>query len=234
MRSGILILPLFVTEGVSGFMSGILMHQFNAHKELCICGSAMLTLGAGLYISLGASTSLTKFVVFELLGGIGSGLPFSAPLIAIQNETTQEHVATATATQGFVRNTATAIGLVIGGVIFQNSMLERARDLRRAGVSEELLNTFSGAEAAANIGLIGMIKDPAQALAVKEAFAWSIRNMWIFYACIAVVGVIAAFFIRSSRLSSEHVETRTGLVTPKKDVSGLELLGPTLHTLSVD
>jgi len=210
------------------------MHQFHAHKELCVGGSAILALGAGLYISLGASTSLAKFIVFELVGGIGSGLLFSAPLIAIQNETPQEHVATATATQSFVRTTATAIGVVIGGIIFQNSMVERAMDLKRAGISEELLNKFSGADAAANIGLIGTIKDPAQALAVKEAFAWSIRNMWIFYTCVAVLGVIAAFFIRGSRLSSEHVETRTGLLTPEKNRSGLELSAPTLHTLSVD
>jgi MFS family permease len=210
------------------------MHQFHAHKGLCIGGSAVLALGAGLYISLGVSTSLAKFMVFELVGGIGSGLLFSAPLIAIQNETPQEHVATASATQGFVRTTATAIGVVIGGVIFQNAMLERAMDLRRAGISEELLNKFSGPEAAANIGLVGKIKDPAQALAVKEAFAWSIRNMWIFYTCIAVLGVVAAFFIRSSRLSNEHVETRTGILTPEKNPSGLELSAPTFHTLSAD
>jgi MFS family permease len=216
-------LPLCVTEGVAGLIGGILIHQFNAHRELCIGGSAVLALGAGLYISLGASTSLAKFIIFELVGGIGSGLLFSAPLIAIQNETPQEHVATATAAQSFVRTTATAIGVVIGGIIFQNSMLERAMDLKRAGISEERLNKFLGADAAANIGIIGMIKDPLQALAVKEAFSWSIRNMWIFYTCIAVLGFITAFFNRSSSLSSEHVETRTGLLTPEKELSGLKL-----------
>jgi hypothetical protein len=47
--------------------------------------------------------------------------------------------------------------------------------------------------------------------------------MFIFYTCIAGVALIASFFIRSAKLSSEHVETRTGLLSAEKIAEGVEL-----------
>ena len=141
----------------------------------------------------------------------------------IQNETPQEHVATATSTQAFIRTIATAIGVVIGGIIFEHGMSHRALDLRQAGLSNDLLEKLSGRNAAANVGVVNTIQNPAQVRAVKDAFAWSIRNMFIFYTCVAAVGVVASFFIRRSKLSSEHVETRTGLLVMEKSEQGLEL-----------
>jgi MFS family permease len=199
------------------------MHEFHAHKELCIFGTILMTLGTGLYISLGAASPLATIIIFEVIGGTGAGCLFNPPVIAIQNETAQEHVATATSTQAFTRTMATAIGVVVGGTIFQNGMSKRAEDLRRANLPDTLLKNFSGANAAANVGLVSTIEDAGQAQAIKEAFAWSIRNMWIFYTCVAILGVVAAFFIRSSILSNEHVETRTGLLSSGKDSGGTEL-----------
>ena len=68
-----------------------------------------------------------------------------------------------------------------------------------------------------------LVEDTAQQRAIRAAFAWSMRNMFIFYACVAAVGVVAAFFIKSSKLSSEHTETRTGLLGVEKDSQGVEL-----------
>lgn len=118
---------------------------------------------------------------------------------------------------------ATAIGVVIGGIIFEHGMTEWAAELKRAGLSSDLLEKLSGRNAAANVGVVNTIQETIQARAVQDPFAWSIRNMFIFCACIAAVGVFAAFFIRSSKLSSEHVETRTGLLTVEKDSQGVEL-----------
>ncbi|KIW08918.1 uncharacterized protein PV09_00836 [Verruconis gallopava] len=215
--SGILVLPLNLAEAIAGILCGILMHHFHTHKEPILCGTLLMTLGTGLYINLDWSSPITKLILFELLGGFGIGLLFNPPIIAIQNEVPQEHVATATSTQAFVRTMANAIGVVIGGIIFEHSMTERYSDLVRAGLPENLLTSLSGEKAAANVGLVRIIHDAKQAQAVKAAFAHSLRNMFIFYTCCAVLAVIAAFFVRGSRLSEVHQETRTGLLTYSKD-----------------
>ena len=66
-------------------------------------------------------------------------------------------------------------------------------------------------DSAASIEYIGAIDDKAQLLAVREAFAWSLRNMWILYTCMSAVGIFFSAFILRANLNKEHVETRTGL-----------------------
>ena len=87
------------------------------------------------------------------------------------------------------------------------------------------VNKFSGGDAAANVGFISTIKDAGQKLAVRQAFAWSMRNMWIFYACVGGIAVVASCFIQKEALSREvHVETKTGIAEMReKGVEEIEL-----------
>jgi hypothetical protein len=102
-------------------------------------------------------------------------------------------------------------------------MAQRTLQLKNSGLPADILSKFSGSDAAANVGIIGQISDPKMRMIVKEAFAWSTRNMWIFYTCVGVLSVVAAAFIKKSSLSSEHVETKTGLLKKEKESEGVEL-----------
>lgn len=91
-------------------------------------------------------------------------------------------------------------------------MATRTPLLRSAGLAPDIVEKFSGGDAAANVAFISTIKDVAQKLVIKQAFAWSMRNMWIFYACIGGIAVAASFFIQKEALSQDaHVETKTGI-----------------------
>lgn len=211
MRSGILVLPVIVVEASMGVTAGAVIHWTGRYLELIWIGTIFCAIGTGLYIDLTATSSLGEIVGFQIVTGIGGGLLFEPPLIALQNTASQEDTAAATATQGFIRNLATSIAVVIGGVVFQNSMSMRTPELRSTGLSDSLAEKLSGDNAAANIETIKSIKNPMQLLAVKQAYAWSMRNMWIFYTGIAGIGVIASAFISRQKLSVEHTETKTGL-----------------------
>ncbi|KAJ6070106.1 hypothetical protein N7499_011993 [Penicillium canescens] len=211
MRSGVLILPLVITEACGGMLCGAIIHRTGRYLELIWVGLVLLTIGNGLYINLDVTSSIGEIVGFQILSGFGAGFLFQTPIIAIQAMVSQEDTATATATLGFIRNMATACSIVIGGVVFQNSMGEQQSNLLASGMSESMANRMSGDAAAASIEYIKDITDPAQLLAVKEAFAWSLRNMWILYTCMSVVGVFCSAFILKAKLSKEHVETKTGL-----------------------
>jgi hypothetical protein len=211
MRSGVLILPLVITEACGGMLCGAIIHRTGRYLELIWLGLVLLTIGNGLYINLDVTSSIAEIVGYQILSGFGAGFLFQTPIIAIQAMVSQEDTATATATLGFIRNMATACSIVIGGVVFQNSMGEQQSKLLASGMSESMADRMSGDAAAASIEYIKDITDPAQLLAVKEAFAWSLRNMWILYTCMSVVGVFCSAFILKAKLSKEHVETRTGL-----------------------
>ncbi|EGP85402.1 unnamed protein product [Zymoseptoria tritici ST99CH_1A5] len=219
LRSGVLILPNVVPEACMGVVNGVIMLKTGHYREIIWVGLALLTLGTGLYVQFTPDTPIAVIVGMLIIGGVGSGCLFEAPLVAVQAMTSQDDTATATAAFGFTRNLATAMSLVLGGVVFQNGMKKRAGDLVRAGLSNDLVEAFSAGKAAANVDLIGGITDPMQRAAVEDAFAWSLHNMWIMYCVVAGVGFLASLFIQHNHLSTEHTETKTGLKEKREVVN---------------
>ena len=172
----------------------------------------LFTIGEGLLIRLSAETSLATITVFEVIAGLGAGLVFEPPIIAIQAVTAQEDVASAIGTLGFIRSLSTALAAVIGGVIFQNGMDLQGPKLRTAGLPAGILRDLAGASAGANVeDVLSKLSDPVQKVIVEQAFAWSLRNLWILCTCMTFCGLLFSLFIKKKTLSNEHVETRTGL-----------------------
>ncbi|KAJ9612207.1 hypothetical protein H2200_003804 [Cladophialophora chaetospira] len=228
LRSGLLLLPLILTEATTGVAAGIYIHQVGRYIELIWVGVILLTLGNGLYIYLTATTPIGTIVAFEIVSGLGVGLLFDPPYIALQALVSQDDIATATATLGFMRNIGVSLSIVIGGVIFQNGMSLQIPTLRASGLPNDLVHTLSGPNAATNINLIATISDQTQKLAVKQAFAWSLRNLWILCTCMAALGLLAAALVTQKELSSEHTETRTGIKKEKEKESAA--IVPEAHT----
>lgn len=216
LQSGLLILPMMITCATVDILSGVFMHQIGRYRELIWAGTTFLALGSGLYIMFGTDTTLATIIGFQIIFSIGMSLLFQTPTMALQSNVTQAETATATATLGFIRNLATSLSIVIGGAVFQNSMTLRVPSLAASGLGEVELEAFSGYSAAANVDIMKSIDDPAQRQAVEDAFAWSIRNMFIMYTAIVAVGVVASAFIKQRHMSKEHTETKTGLQSMKQ------------------
>ncbi|KIV88907.1 hypothetical protein PV10_08536 [Exophiala mesophila] len=211
LGSGVLILPLIITEALTAVATGIIIHQSGRYMELIWGGVVLLTLGNGLYITFGAASPLGSIIAIQIVAGVGVGLLFDPPLIALQALVSQEDTAIATATLSFVRSIGVSLSIVIGGVVFQNGMGLQKSKLQDLGLSVELADVLSGPSAAINIDLIRTISDPLQKLGVKAAYALSLRNLWILCTGIAACSVFAVALIARKDLSRTHTETRTGI-----------------------
>ncbi|KAM0806633.1 putative MFS multidrug transporter-like protein [Seiridium cardinale] len=211
LRSGILLLPLIVVQAVCELVAGFMIHRTGRYREFIWAGAVLMTLGTGLYIIFGANTSTAVVIGLEIVGAFGPALIFQAPVVAIQNTVSQRDTAAATSALLFSRSIAMSLSVVIGGVVFQNSMDSRHSSLVAAGLSESVLEALSGSQAAANVGITQTIQDPSQRQAVLEAFAWSLRNMFILYTALAATTVVASVFIKHTKLNEEHKETKTGI-----------------------
>ncbi|KAK6212799.1 hypothetical protein LQW54_004888 [Pestalotiopsis sp. IQ-011] len=211
IRSGVLLLPLIIVQAAVEIIAGWLIHRTGRYIEFMWAGAVLMTLGTGLYIFFGADTSTAIVVGLEIVGAFGPALLFQAPMVAIQNTVSQNDTAAATASLLFLRSIAMSLSVVIGGVVFQNSMDDRHASLVAAGLSESVLEALSGSQAAANVHITQTIEDPAQHHAVLEAFAWSTRNMFIFYTALSATTVVASVFVKHRNLNTEHTETKTGL-----------------------
>ena len=194
-----------------GIAAGILIHQIGRYRELIWLGVTLLTVGNGLYIYLNATSPIGSIIAIQIVAGMGAGLLFDPPLIALQALVSQDDTATATATLGFIRNVGESLAIVCGGIIFQNGMQLQRSNLQDQGLPTELVKKLSGADAATNIDLIARISNKTQKLAVQQAFAWSLRNFWIMCTCMAACGLFASVLITKKELAKEHTETQTGI-----------------------
>jgi hypothetical protein len=206
-----MVLPLVLAEGLFSGISGWLIHRTGKYVEQIWVGAILLTLGTGLFIRLNPTSPLVELVIFQLIGGAGSAVLFAPPLIALQSMVAQDDTASATAMLGFIRTIAMSISIVVGGVVFQNSMANERKLLQQADLMDEVVERLTGASAAASTEIIKTISDPLKVQVVANAFSSSLRNMWIMYTCMAGIALVASMFVVNQPLSEEHTETRTGL-----------------------
>lgn len=211
LQSGLLGLPFVFLEGIGGIVSGILINRTGRYNMLLWVGAISMTLGFGLLIDLKYSVGLAKIIIYQIIGAVGSGILIQPPLIAIQSNVPQQETATATSTLTFMRGLAQAVSIVIGGVVFQSSMNIKQPELLEAGIPHDVAVIFSGQDAQVNVDQLRTIHDVAQQHLVRAAYAWSLRNAWILYATVAALTLVASYFVGTHTLSTEYVETRTGL-----------------------
>jgi MFS family permease len=206
LKSGIFIIPKMITGASVDILSGIIIYKTGRYRELTWVGVTLMTLGLGLYITFDTDTPIATIIGLEIVAGMGTACLYQTPTLAIQNSVSQADTASAIAALGTIGNIATAFSVVIGGVIFQNGIA--ARQSTFSGLNATLREAFSPARAAASVDLIRTLPDPR---VVQEAFAWSIRNMFIFYTGIAGVAMAASVFMKQKHMSSNHTETKTGI-----------------------
>jgi len=228
LMSGVYILPFVVTLSLVSAIAGVLIKKTGKYLPPIIAGMVLMTLGFGLFINLDSYPNWPKLIVYQIIAGIGVGPNFQSPLIALQTMVEPRDMASATATYGFIRQLFTAISIVIGGVVFQNGMQSQYPTLLRE-LGPETAHLLSGKNAASSVGMVAALPEADRVIA-QQAYATSLRTMYIMYTVFAAVGLVIALFVGSRRLTKEHQEHKTGLdsirnsqkqrnrkVTPPKD-----------------
>ena len=207
--SGVYLFPFVISLSFTSAFAGILIKKTGQYLLPLQLGLFLMTLGFGLYIDLPVGRTWGRIFPFQIIAGIGVGPNFQAPLIALQTLVPPRDIATATATFGFVRNLSTSISVVLGGVIFQNAMRKRESTLI-AATNQAIGSQLGGGGAGAASTIVKGLPEPGRQT-VREAYVASLREMWIFYVCVGVVGLVVSFFITKTKLTRSHEVTKTGL-----------------------
>jgi len=223
VRSGVLLMPMVVVQALVGVAVGGIIFRYGWIRPIIWTGMALSTLGFGLFITLGPTTSLPALFAIEVVAAMGIGAVFQAPLIAYQAAVDSADMAIATALFGFVRSLSTSISVVIGGVVFQNTIKDYGDRLSVALGNASLVGDFSAANATSSVLIVHTL-DSLQQDAVKAAFVAGLREMWKMYAGIAGCGLVAAFFMKKHSLTvSAQEETSTTIANTGADVDATEL-----------
>lgn len=211
LLSGVYVLPFTFVMGAAAAVTGFVIKKTGKYVPGIIFGFVFMTLGYGLFIDLDPYENWAKIVIYQIILGLGVGPNFQSPLIALQTTVQPKDIASATATYGFMRQVATSMSVVIGGVIFQNEMQKQYPDLIDQ-LGPDVAGLLSGSNAASSVEAVAALPQPERGIA-QRAYFNAIRIMFIFYVAFAGLGLIVSFFVGSRKLSKEHTEHKTGLQT---------------------
>lgn len=213
--SGVYLLPVAITLCVLSSLSGYYISKSGRYRPPIYIGLIVMILGTGLYIDLKPYPSWSRIIIYQIISGLGLGPVFQAPIMAIFTLTKPADIAAATTTLLFIRDIATAMSIVFGGVIFQNRMSQQSDKITAAfppGTAERIIY----GEASSALILIPTLPDN-QRRVLNEVYTSSIRTEWIFYTILAGVALLLSLLISKRVLSKEHKLHKTGLDTMEQN-----------------
>ncbi|KAF4995479.1 hypothetical protein FGRMN_5100 [Fusarium graminum] len=177
--SGITLFPLILPMSVSTALGGVFVKKTGNYKIVILIGSVLMTLGTGLFISLGQRKEWPKMVIFEVIAGLGCGVLFQNPMIALQTHVRQKDMAAAMSAYTFMRGLCVSISIVVGTVLIQRTV----RDGNLTSVSN----------------------DKEQGETDKQGYVSGLRIMWAFYTALCGLMIVSSIFIRPKPAKVEVV-----------------------------
>jgi EmrB/QacA subfamily drug resistance transporter len=212
--SGVYLFAIVLTLSFMSAAVGIYIKNTGHFREPIWFGMVFMTLGFGLFIDLPAHANWAKIIIYQIIAGIGVGPNFQSPLIALQSRLKGHDIAVGTATFGSVRNLATSLSIVLGGVVFQNELHRRESTLAAAlgpQMGRQLAQSSFGTTAAQ---LRQIPHDQKEVL--DQVYTESLSRMWIFYTAFSAFGIIVSLFIKKHELDKKKYEVKTGLAEQER------------------
>jgi len=209
--SGVALFPATFTVAPMAVVTGILITKTAAYRWAIWLGWFVSTLGLGLLTLLKVDTTIPQFIFICLVSGIGLGILFPALQFQLQAASNGKDMAFAVAMFVFFRSFGQALGVAIGGVIFQNQMVTKlkAQPLYAAQAAE------LAKDAAQLVEIIKQTPAGPNKLALRTAYTDSLRTVYIVMCALAGVCLALCVFIKAYDLNV-GLETEQGLIEVKK------------------
>ncbi|KAL8968053.1 MAG: hypothetical protein Q9197_005084 [Variospora fuerteventurae] len=209
--SGIALFPETFTVAPTCVVVGILITVTGRYRWAIWSGWVLTVLGTGLLYKLDVNVSTVEWIFLNLVGGLGMGMLFPSMAFAIQASQKNEDLAFAVAMFSFFRAFGQALGVAVGGTVFQNQMktkllsypalASRADEYSRDASSlVQIIKAMEG----------GVVKD-----SLRHAYADSLKVVWLTMCGLAGVGMILSLWIRGLDMN-KPLETEQGFISERK------------------
>ena len=153
-------------------------------------GWTMNTLGAGLLLLLDGSTPTYAWTMIFLVFGVGNGSLLSAINFSVQTSSGSRNAGRAASMYTFVRSFGMAIGVTVGGNVFQNWM---ARLLRHFSLSAHIAGDAEGYIQV----LRNMDKTDPTRSAILQAYIHGFHAVFVVLLGASAIGLVVSGFIGS-------------------------------------
>ncbi|KAI4246681.1 MAG: hypothetical protein LQ352_006328 [Teloschistes flavicans] len=122
-QSGVQNLPLIMAHVISALLAGVLITLTGYYTPFMLISSVLVSLGTGFLTTFNPSTGHSKWIGYQALFGLGSGLGMNQPLMAAQTVLPLDDVSIGTALVIFAQTLGGAIFVSAAENIFTNNLL---------------------------------------------------------------------------------------------------------------
>ncbi|CAF9915044.1 MAG: hypothetical protein ALECFALPRED_009960 [Alectoria fallacina] len=199
--SGVALFPETFTVAPGAFIVGTLISRTGRYRWAVWSGWAITTLGLGLLYLLDVDTSTVEWIFLNLVVGLGLGFNYSALGVTLQAATSEEDMSSAVAMFTFFRLMGQALGVVIGGVTFQDQI--RTKLLAIPSLAAQA-NQYAN-DGAALAQQIKTIKDSNDRTMVIQVYADSLKTVWAVLCGAAGLALLTSLVITDLSLDRQFV-----------------------------
>lgn len=193
-------LPQAIALVPTSIIVGVLITRLNCFRWAVWSGWLIVTISTGLVVIWSTKTSPATWVPIMFIIGIGHGLILNAQNFATQAIALPRDEAGAATMYAFLRSLGSAIGVGVGGSVFQNVM---AIKLKQYGLPIEY-----AMNAESYISTLWEPIDPILHRQVLDAYVHGVRGTFGFFCGCAGLAGLASIFIQhfdmNKELESDH------------------------------
>ena len=204
--SGISVFPETFTVAPAAVVVGILITKTGRYRWAIWAGWVLTVLGSGLLYLMDVHTSTVKWVFLTLVSGIGLGMLFPSMTFAIQASSTNADLAFAISMFAFFRAFGQAVGVAVGGTIFQNQM--KIKLLAYPDLASKA-DQYSR-DATSLVQIIKGMQDGAMKLQLQQSYADSLKTVWVTMCGLSALGLALSLLTKELDLN-RPLETEQGI-----------------------
>ena len=203
--AGISVFPETFTVAPAAVVVGILITKTGRYRWAVWGGWVLTTLGTGLLYLLDVHTSTVRWVFLNLVSGLGLGMLFPSMAFSIQASSTNADLAFAIAMFAFFRAFGQAIGVAIGGTIFQNQMKIKLLALPDLASKADQYSR----DATSLVQIIKGTQDGARKLQLQQSYADSLKVVWLTMCGLSALAMVLSIWTKELDLN-KPLETAQG------------------------
>ncbi|MFJ2650226.1 MDR family MFS transporter [Streptomyces sp. NPDC087420] len=187
-NSGLLLLPMLLSMMVVSLIAGRVTTNTGKYRIFPILGGALMTVGLFLLAQMDTETSRLTSGVYMAVLGAGMGFLMQITMLVAQNSVEAKDMGVASSSTTLFRTLGSSFGVAIMGALFNSRVQDEMA--ARGG-------STSGGLASAQLDAASLAKLPDAAReAYQHAVSTGIHGAFTLGAAIAVIGFVAAFFVK--------------------------------------
>ncbi len=192
--AGLVMTPFSMSMVVGAVLGSMAINRLKRCRAIAIVAALLMSVGAFLITLMTPATSLLQAILFMMLAGMGTGVFFTLPMVAVQNALPQSRLGVSTAAVRYLGQVGAALGIAIVGTVVTSA------------VSGNLMSHLP--------------TSPASKLALSGALTHGFLAVLVF----ALIALAAAFFLKDMPITATQGAISPESAAQADEETGKELV----------